>query len=69
MDPFSERLETWKKASDAGDAEFLESHREPKNPIEPGTLVSIEGTVSRRDGESQLVADSVTILKIPSRNW
>jgi len=63
MDPFSERLEAWKKANDAGDAEYLESHREPKNPIEAGNLVSIEGTVSRRDGESQLVAESVNDLE------
>ena len=63
MDPYFERVEAWKKAVEAKDADYLESHREPADPLAPGASVLIDGAVSRRDGESTLVAEFVSDLE------
>jgi DNA polymerase-3 subunit alpha len=56
---YQEKLDKWKKAKDANEVEYLETHKEPEDPLRPGRTVMIEGTVNRRNGESQLVAETV----------
>jgi DNA polymerase III subunit alpha len=63
MDAFTERHDEWKRAAADADKDYLESHKEPEDPLSPGRIVMIEGSVSRRNGESQLVADTVQDLE------
>jgi DNA polymerase III subunit alpha len=63
MAAYQEKLDNWKKAKAANEAEYLEAHKEPEDPLSPGRIVSIEGSVSRRNGESQLVAETVQDLE------
>ncbi|MFA5257597.1 MAG: DNA polymerase III subunit alpha [Opitutales bacterium] len=63
MDAYQERLDEWKRRSGQGDTDWLSGHAEPQNPLAPGNIVSIEGRVSRRNGESNLVVENVNDLE------
>jgi DNA polymerase-3 subunit alpha len=63
MSAYQERLDNWKKAKAAEETDYLETHKEPEDPLSPGKIVMIEGSVSRRNGESQLVAEVVQDLE------
>ncbi|MBN1404848.1 MAG: DNA polymerase III subunit alpha [Opitutales bacterium] len=63
MDAFQERYDRWKKQAAQEGAAWVEAHPEPQNPLESGNVVLIEGRVSRRNGESTLVVESVQDLE------
>jgi DNA polymerase III subunit alpha len=63
MEAYQEKFEEWKRAAAAADKDYLETHKEPEDPLSSGKPVMIEGAVSRRNGESQLVAESVQDLE------